>query len=51
MMKDLEAAIQSGELGNVGDIELEFSGLRTNDFINPSEASALLKTKIKRWSN
>ena len=41
MMKDLEAAIQSGELGNVGDIELEFSGLRTNDFINPSQASAL----------
>lgn len=41
MMKDLETAIQSGELGNVGDIELEFSGLRTNDFINPSQASAL----------
>jgi hypothetical protein len=41
MMKDLENEFQNLSICSQGDIEISFKGLKTNEYINPSKASAL----------
>ena len=41
MMKDLENEFQNLFISSQGDIEISFKGLKTNEYINPSRASAL----------